>query len=217
MHDDSWSGSHEDAYVVLGVPSNAEDAEIAAAYRGLARRHHPDVAGESETIRMSRINAAFDRLRDPHRREAYDRELDELDRAAGRPGLRIARRRTRAAYGHGPRNGHGTGSSPGTGNGHAPPRQPSARETERDGTGGAGLPPGRPSGTVLAFGRHIGWSIGEVARVDPGYLEWLERRPEGRRLAEEIDATLRRIGFRTDQNAPRTNPDGNRFRRFSWR
>lgn len=68
---------------------------------------------------------------------------------------------------------------------------------EYDGTGGAGRPPGRPSGSVLDFGRHIGWSIGEIARVDPGYLDWLDMQPEGQPYGEEIDRTLRAIGFRT--------------------
>jgi curved DNA-binding protein CbpA len=148
----------------------------------LARRHHPDVAGERHTAVMSRINAAFDRLRDPSRRAAYDDELDGAARAAGRP--RHPRR------------------------GHAPPSVPGQRSDgrfawapERDGTGGAGPPPGRPSGSVLAFGRHVGWSIGEIARVDPGYLQWLEDRREGRPYLDEIDRALRRVGYRNGPGA----------------
>ena len=57
---------------------------IAAAYRMLARRYHPDIAGEAATRRMMRINAAWDRLRDPERRAAYDDELAEID-PPGRP------------------------------------------------------------------------------------------------------------------------------------
>ena len=34
---------------------------------------------------------------------------------------------------------------------------------EPDGLGAAGPPPGRPSGSVLNFGRYAGWSIGEIA------------------------------------------------------
>jgi hypothetical protein len=64
------------------------------------------------------------------------------------------------------------------------------------GTGAAGPPPGRPSGSVLTFGRHLGWSLGEIARVDPGYLLWLESKPEGRPYTEEIDTLLRRLGIR---------------------
>jgi curved DNA-binding protein CbpA len=74
---------------------------------------------------------------------------------------------------------------------------------ERDGTGGAGPPPGRPSGSVLTFGRHIGWSLGEVARVDPGYLEWLAQQRDGRRFAGEIDVILRRSGHRKDDDTDR--------------
>ena len=33
-----------------------------------------------------------------------------------------------------------------------------------DGLGAAGPPPGRPSGSVLNFGRYSGWSLGEIAR-----------------------------------------------------
>jgi curved DNA-binding protein CbpA len=76
-----------------------------------------------------------------------------------------------------------------------------------DGTGGAGPPPGRPAGSVLDFGRHIGWSIGEIARVDPGYLAWLEDRREARPYLDEIDRTLRAIGFRRA-----TDPKPNRQR-----
>ena len=55
----------------------------------------------------------------------------------------------------------------------------------------AGPPPGHPSGTVLDFGRYAGWSLGEIARRDPDYLEWLLRATFGRRLRVEIQAILR--------------------------
>ena len=73
---------------------------------------------------------------------------------------------------------------------------------ERDGTGAAGEPPGRPSGTVLPFGRHVGWSIGEIARVDPGYLLWLAERPEGGRYRDEINRLLASMGMRTARPDP---------------
>ena len=56
---------------------------------------------------------------------------------------------------------------------------------------------------MLDFGRHIGWSIGEIVRVDPGYLEWLDKQPQGLRLREEIDRTLRARGLRMDQEPVR--------------
>jgi curved DNA-binding protein CbpA len=53
-------------------------------------------------------------------------------------------------------------------------------------TGAMGRPPGRPSGAVLRFGIFEGWSIGEIARQDRGYLAWLRDRPEARALRDEI-------------------------------
>ena len=57
-----------DAYVVLGISRGADDEAIARAHRRLARRHHPDVAGESANARMMRINAAYDAIRTAERR-----------------------------------------------------------------------------------------------------------------------------------------------------
>lgn len=81
--------------------------------------------------------------------------------------------------------------------------------TEYDGTGGAGPAPGRPSGSVLSFGRHAGWSIGEIARVDPGYLVWLEDRRLGGPYLDEIDQTLRETGYRRPTD-PRPEDDSRR-------
>ena len=155
-----------DPYVVLGVRRGASDKAIAAAYRRLARQHHPDIAGETATIRMAQINAAFDAIKTASLRAQFD----DLGPAASTA-------TTSVDY-------------------DVADREHLRWTPERDGTGGAGPPPGRPSGSVLDFGRHIGWSIGEVARVDPGYLEWLSQRREGRPYLDEIDAVLRRVGFR---------------------
>ena len=76
----------------------------------------------------------------------------------------------------------------------------------QDGTGGAGRPPGRPSGSVLDFGRHVGWSVGEIARVDPGYLVWLSERPEGSPYRAEIDGILGRSGMRPPVVSEETVP-----------
>jgi hypothetical protein len=128
---------------VLGVAHDADDETIVKEHRRLARRYHPDLAGESATRWMMRINAAFDEIR--------------TARAQG---------------------------------GHVAPSP-----VPRDGTGGAGPAPGRPSGSVLDFGRHVGWSLGEIARVDPGYLIWLAERPEGAPYRDEIDGLLATTGF----------------------
>ncbi len=47
-------------------------------------------------------------------------------------------------------------------------------------------------GTILEFGRYIGWTIPEVAAQDPDFLEWFVRTPNGRRHEREIDACLGR-------------------------
>jgi hypothetical protein len=65
-----------------------------------------------------------------------------------------------------------------------------------EGLGAAGPPPGDPSGSVLNFGRFAGWSLGEIARRDLEYIEWLDRMPIGRPYRDEIDAILRRTGRR---------------------
>jgi hypothetical protein len=53
-------------------------------------------------------------------------------------------------------------------------------------TGAMGPPPGRASGSVLRFGIYDGWSIGEIARTDPGYLIWLRDRPEAAAMRAEV-------------------------------
>lgn len=65
-----------------------------------------------------------------------------------------------------------------------------------DGAGAAGPPPGNPSGSVLTFGRFAGWSLGEIARTETEYLEWLSRMPIGRMYQQEIDEILRAMGLR---------------------
>jgi hypothetical protein len=59
-------------------------------------------------------------------------------------------------------------------------------------TGANGPPPGRPYGSVLDFGIYAGWSLGEIARRDPGYLMWLRDRAEGEGHAAEIGRMLNR-------------------------
>jgi curved DNA-binding protein CbpA len=65
--------------------------------------------------------------------------------------------------------------------------------------------PGNPSGSVINFGRFAGWSLGEIARVEPEYLEWLDRVPIGRMYQAEIDLLLRARGLRAAvAEAPRS-------------
>ena len=59
-----------DHYRILQVDPSADPEVIQAAYRVLARRYHPDLAGD-DTV-MKRINAAWEILGNKQRRAAYD-------------------------------------------------------------------------------------------------------------------------------------------------
>ena len=65
----------EDYYSVLGVPKNASQAEIQKAYRDLARKYHPDMNPGDKTAKkkFQKVQAAFDVLNNPEKREMYDR------------------------------------------------------------------------------------------------------------------------------------------------
>lgn len=60
-------------YQVLGIAENAEDAVIKKAFRELARKYHPDVAGAAGEEKFKEINEAYDILSDPKKRAEYDR------------------------------------------------------------------------------------------------------------------------------------------------
>jgi len=63
----------KDYYKVLGVERSAGDDEIKKAFRKLARKHHPDVnKAAGAAARMQDLNEAYDVLRDPQKRAAYD-------------------------------------------------------------------------------------------------------------------------------------------------
>jgi len=69
----------QDPYEVLGVKRDATEAEIRAAYRKLAKRHHPDLnPGKPEAAeRFKAINQANDIVSDAEKRGRYDRgEID---------------------------------------------------------------------------------------------------------------------------------------------
>lgn len=63
----------EDHYETLQVSPRADAEVIEAAYRVLARRLHPDRnPSPTATAAMAQLNAAWETLRDPVRRAAYD-------------------------------------------------------------------------------------------------------------------------------------------------
>jgi curved DNA-binding protein CbpA len=204
-----------DPYKILQVDPEAEDEVIQAAYRRLAQKYHPDRSvGPEASDRMVAINAAWGLIGTPERRAAYDRGYLRRDGSAagpaphdtssapGRPAS-TAGRRAPSASSRPPEQvsrDWTTGRSDAGGGYDATMRAP-------DGLGAAGPPPGNPSGSVLTFGRYAAWSLGEIARADIDYVEWLDRMPIGRPYRDEIDAILRRAGRRqsaaTDANERR--------------
>jgi len=67
----------KDYYDVLGLTQSASPEEIKQAFRALAQKHHPDLAkNESDNDEMFiAISEAYDTLRDPDKRNEYNKEL----------------------------------------------------------------------------------------------------------------------------------------------
>ncbi len=94
----------EDFYRVLGVSRDASQAEIQKAYRELARKYHPDLNPDDKnaTKKFQQVQAAFDVLGNPEKRELYDRYGSSFE-----------------TTGSGPRPGQSWTYQPGAGGGSA--------------------------------------------------------------------------------------------------
>ena len=64
-----------DFYDVLGVGKSADEKELKAAYRKLAKQLHPDANPGDKTMeaKFKEISEAYDVLKDPQKKAAYDR------------------------------------------------------------------------------------------------------------------------------------------------
>jgi hypothetical protein len=94
--------NHNRLYTLLNVLPDADPVVIEAAYKALMKRHHPDIRSSGGTAVGERIaaelNQAYQTLRDPDRRAAYDadervrqeRHRAELARAFEPPTPRAA-------------------------------------------------------------------------------------------------------------------------------
>ena len=104
----------KDYYGILGVEPSAGESEIKTAYRRLARKYHPDVSKESGAEeKFKAVNEAYEALRDPAKRAAYD----QLRAGGYRPGDQV--RPPPGGFHRGP------------GGGRTQPRRYAARDSDR--------------------------------------------------------------------------------------
>ena len=75
----------KDYYKVLGVAPQAKADEIKKAFRKLARKYHPDVnTGADAEAKFKDVNEAYEVLKDPEHRAAYDQLGQEPPQGQGR-------------------------------------------------------------------------------------------------------------------------------------
>jgi molecular chaperone DnaJ len=80
-----------DFYEILGVAKGADEKALKSAYRNQAKKFHPDANPGDKTMeaKFKEINEAYDVLKDPQKKAAYDRfghQAFENNGAGARPG-----------------------------------------------------------------------------------------------------------------------------------
>jgi len=76
-------------YDILGVPKNADEKDIKAAYRKLARKYHPDVNpnDKSAEAKFKEISEANEVLSNPEKRKLYDQYGEHWEQAQNMGGV----------------------------------------------------------------------------------------------------------------------------------
>ena len=99
MADDVPRARITDPYAVLGVPHDADHATVRAAYVRIMRQYHPDLRPHDPAAAhvVREANAAWEVLRHPQRRAAYDRAQRRTDAGTGGSAEAVATGR-RSAY-----------------------------------------------------------------------------------------------------------------------
>lgn len=181
---------------VLGVPRDASQATIKAAWRRLARAHHPDLtpddpaATEKATRRMAEINRAYAELRAGFPLESTD-DGDGNGRGTWPPAPPPTRPVTGRVDTTSTFRPHNTTTGPRL---RHEPRPPAAtdrlrREPLRASQPNGPLsrrrqrnfrPPEPPSleaarAWPIEFGKFHGHTLGAVAEFEPTYIDWLAR------------------------------------------
>ena len=211
-----------DPHEVLGVARGASQATIKAAWRKLARVHHPDVAGadpgasRSATRKMAEINRAYEQLQvgAPGRTDNADGTATSPRRSTWPPKPRPTRPvtgRLDTTETFRPRNQTmGPAAFPPGQEPYRPeridPEPPRASQPtgplDRSRTPGfrpAPLPSVAAAAThIIEFGKFHGHTLGQIAAFEPSYIDWLARTishdPELVAAARSLQADLDRRG-----------------------
>ena len=80
--------SDRDFYEILGVSKKASDDEIKKSYRKLAMKYHPDrnKSNKESERKFKEVSAAYEALKDPQKRAAYDQYGHDAFRQGGMGG-----------------------------------------------------------------------------------------------------------------------------------
>ena len=183
-------------YDVLGVPRDAGQSTIKAAWRRLARENHPDLtqhdadAAERATRRMAEINRAYNELRAAFpgeaggdggngRRGAWPPEPRPTRPVTGRVDTTATFRARNTTTG--PRARHES-KPPSTADRlrREPLRASQPNGPLRRGRQRNFRPPEPPSLDVarawpIEFGKFHGHTLGQIADFEPTYIDWLAR------------------------------------------
>lgn len=192
-----------DPHAVLGLEPGASAHAVKAAWRKLARQHHPDVsagdpaAARAATKLMAQINAAYEQLRDGGAGSAARRGVDAdrgRRRSAGPPPPKPTRPVTaRLDMTDILRPRNATTSSADGRRAHPVPSQPPIRarvggpEKPRASDPNGPLvrsrvrrfrPPEPPTleaarATQMPFGKFHGHTLDEIAAFEPSYIDWV--------------------------------------------
>jgi hypothetical protein len=188
--------ARRDPHDILGVPRDAGQSTIKAAWRRLAREHHPDLtpndpaAAERATRRMAEINRAYAELR-----ASWSGNGDGDGGANGRPTWPPKPRPTRPVTGRVDTTATFRPRNTTTGPRARPAGQPPARAdrlqreplraSQPNGPLSRGRqrnfrPPTPPTieaarAHEIAFGKFHGHTLGQVADFEPTYIDWLAR------------------------------------------